>query len=142
MQVIEIEREDNDFFCPVTGLPVFDQSGEPAAPTVRGLWVNEIVDEPFIWDEKLQQHWDEYLASLDEDEDVIDMPEFLAKVEAPGWVAFEITVFGFACGPVWSTSWTVLDLGYHKDEVDDEFGSSVEASGVSGAAEPSSASAE
>jgi len=25
-------------------------------------------------------------------------------------VAFEITTKGMACGPVWSTNWTVLDL--------------------------------
>ncbi len=131
MQVIEIEREDNDFFCPVTGLPVFDNRGKPAAPTVRGLWVGEVVDEPFIWDEDLQRCWDEYLASLDEDEDGIDIQEFLARVEAPGWVAFQISVYGFACGPVWSTSWTVLDLAYHKTEGEDEV---VEATGTSAAA--------
>ena len=26
------------------------------------------------------------------------------------WVAFEVTSCGFACGPVSSTTWTVLDL--------------------------------
>jgi hypothetical protein len=35
---------------------------------------------------------------------------FLRSVERPNWVAFEITTCGMACGPAWSTAWTVLDL--------------------------------
>jgi hypothetical protein len=35
---------------------------------------------------------------------------FLQSLDPPNWVAFEITTCGMACGPVWSTAWTVLDL--------------------------------
>ena len=42
--------------------------------------------------------------------DDLDVAAFLESVEQPGWVAFEITTCGMACGPVWETTWTVLDL--------------------------------
>ena len=117
MQIIKIERNSHDIFCPITGLPVADQMGEPVAPTARGIWVGEVMDQPFIWDEELQRCWDEYLDErfAEDDEEPIDAGAFLASLDAPGWVAFEITVCGFACGPVWSTSWTVLDLTDHSD---------------------------
>ena len=38
------------------------------------------------------------------------MVGFLQSLDRPNWVAFEITTCGMACGPVWSTAWTVLDL--------------------------------
>jgi len=40
----------------------------------------------------------------------LDVAAFLESVEQPGWVSFEITTCGMACGPVWETTWTVLDL--------------------------------
>jgi hypothetical protein len=39
-------------------------------------------------------------------------------IEAMG-VAFEITTFAMACGPLWSTTWTVLDLGEASNQADD-----------------------
>ena len=40
-----------------------------------------------------------------------DVVAFLQGLQRPNWVAFEVSSFGMACGPVWSTTWTVLDLG-------------------------------
>lgn len=39
MQLIQLERDDWNFFCPATGEPVFKETGEPNAATVRGVLV-------------------------------------------------------------------------------------------------------
>jgi hypothetical protein len=92
MQLIQLERNDWNFFCPSTGQPVFKDTGEPNASTVRGFWCHEVPDEPELLCEELQ------------------VVAFLKSVDQPAWVAFEITSCGMACGPVCSTTWTVLDL--------------------------------
>ena len=46
MQLIQLERDDWNFFCPATGEPVFKETGEPNASTVRGFWCHEVPDEP------------------------------------------------------------------------------------------------
>ena len=118
MKVIEFERHDHDFFCPVTGRPVYDQGGSPNTPAFRGLWINEILDEPVITDPELKRRWEEYVDSLDEDEDFVEMDEFLRSIDRPGWVAFEIITSGFACGPVSETTWTVLDLQHGSESLE------------------------
>lgn len=115
MQVIAYERNDRDFFCPVTGQPVYNEEGEPVAPTFRAFWHAEVMDEPIIRDPDLQKAWDAYLAKVQAEDDLIDMQEFFGSMERKGWVAFEITTSGFACGPVWETVWTVLDLEWEDE---------------------------
>ena len=51
MQLIQLERDDWNFFCPATGEPVFKETGEPNASTVRGFWCHEVPDEPeLLWE--------------------------------------------------------------------------------------------
>ena len=59
---------------------------------------------------KLQSAWDAYAIRIDEADGDLDVAAFLTEVDMPGWVAFEVNSFGMACGPVWETTWTVLDL--------------------------------
>jgi len=110
MQLIQLERDNWNFFCPATGQPVFKDSGEPNATTVRGFWCHEVPDEPELLSEKLQPQWAAHVAIQDAADESVDVVAFLKSVEQPNWVAFEITTCGFAWGPVSSTTWTVLDL--------------------------------
>jgi len=36
MQIIQLELDDWNFFCPLTGQRVFHDDGQPNAPTFRG----------------------------------------------------------------------------------------------------------
>ena len=110
MQLIQLERDDWNFFCPATGEPVFKETGEPNASTVRGFWCHEVPDEPELLCDELQPQWAAHVAIQDALDDGVDVVAFLKSVDKPGWVAFEVTSCGFACGPVSSTTWTVLDL--------------------------------
>ncbi|MCP9905518.1 hypothetical protein KBY72_07260 [Cyanobium sp. BA5m-21] len=49
MQLIQLERDDWNFFCPATGEPVFKETGEPNASTVRGFWCHEVQRRPMEW---------------------------------------------------------------------------------------------
>ena len=118
MQIVRYERWDRRFFCPVTGQPVFNDDGEVVAPTFRGLWIAEVIDEPTIAMPELEVAWSDYVARVDasDDEDGLDANAFLGSVESDSLVAFCVTSCGMACGPVSETMWVVLDVAMEIDE--------------------------
>ncbi len=110
MQLIQLERGEWNFFCPVTGQSVFNDIGEPNATTIKGTWNDDVSDEPQILCEELKTQWDSYAAGQEEADDDVDVAAFLKSLDKSHWVAFEIISIGNACGPISSTIWTVLDL--------------------------------
>ena len=110
MQLLHLEHGHWNFFCPVTGKAVYAEEGGIQAETFRGGWHQEVLSEPLNLAPELQSAWDAYVNQVDADEADLDVAAFLEGVEQPGWVAFEIVSSGMACGPVWETTWTVLDL--------------------------------
>jgi hypothetical protein len=110
MQLIHLERDHWNFFCPATGEPVFKETGEPNASTVRGVWCHEVPEEPDLLCDELTAQWAAHGAIQDAADEGVDVVAFLRSVNRVGWVAFDITSCGMACGPVCSTTWTVLDL--------------------------------
>lgn len=107
MQIIHYTRSDLRQYCPTTGQALLDGL-DPSAPTVRGVWFEEVVDEPCIPDAELQSAWDKYVADREEaGEEFLDADEFLGKFEHKGWVVFALTNDESdieACG------WVVVDL--------------------------------
>jgi hypothetical protein len=110
MQIIELERDEWNFFCPVTGRQVFTEDGEPNSPALRGNWCHELPEEPMHLAEELKPLWQKHLDAQATQDEGAEVVGFLQSVELPNWVAIEITTCGMACGPVWETTWTVLDL--------------------------------
>jgi hypothetical protein len=110
MQLIRLEHGHWNFFCPVTGKEVYKEEGGINAETFRGGWHHEVPDEPVDLAPQLQDAWAAYTAKVEAEDENYDVAGFLSSVEQPGWVAFEITTSGMACGPVSETTWTVLDL--------------------------------
>lgn len=110
MQLIQLEKDDWNFFCPASGKQVFTDDGEPNTAALRGMWCGEVPDLPMHLAAEIEPLWQAYLESNEVEEEGIDVVAFLVSVDQPNWVAFEITTKGMACGPVWSTNWTVLDL--------------------------------
>jgi len=110
MQIIRLEHGDWNFYCPVTGKPVYGEQSGVTCDTFRGGWHHEVPSEPMNLAPQLEEAWKAYVDKIDLDEDSLDVATFLDNVDIPGWVAFEVHSFGMACGPVWETTWTVLDL--------------------------------
>ena len=110
MQLIQLEHGHWNFFCPVTGKEVYKPEGGVNAETFRVGWHQEVPNEPMYLAQELQEPWQTYLAKVEAEDTHLDVAAFLTSVEQPGWVAFEVNSHGVACGPVWETTWTVLDL--------------------------------
>ena len=110
MQLIRLEHGHWNFFCPVTGAAMYSENGDITAETFRGSWHHEVPSEPLNLAPELVGPWDSYLEKVDVEDEHIDVTAFLESVDQPGWVAFELNSCGMACGPVWETTWTVLDL--------------------------------
>jgi hypothetical protein len=118
MQLIQLERSDGNFFCPATGRPVYGEDGEPNTPAFRGSWCDDLPEDPLHLTEDLSLLWEAYLEAQEAISAPVDLVAFLRSVDQPNWVTFEISISGMACGPVWSTTWTVLDLTGQSSEAE------------------------
>jgi len=58
MQIIEMERDDWNFFCPATGRPIFTDNDEPNTSALRGSWCHEV---PMHLAEELKPLWQQHL---------------------------------------------------------------------------------
>lgn len=109
MQIIRYTRNDLRAFCPVTGLPLLNGLS-PAAPTVRGSWVDEAMDEPEIVDATLKAAWLDFLDTVkqaEEEGEDIELESFFERFDHPGWVVFELTNTE---SDTPSRGWVVVDL--------------------------------
>ena len=121
MQILDLELDHFNLYCPATGEVILEDC-EPInedALALKGYWIDEVISEPFIKDEALQQAWDAFVEKYEEEND--DFPDyeeieaFLVNYPELNWVIYKITTHGMACGPVWSTVWHVVDMNVVKE---------------------------
>ena len=82
MQIIQLEVDHDNFFCPVTGQRITGSQSYEASPAQLGMWVDLVIDEPEINSPELDAKWQHYVEQLAED-DFIVMAEFLQTID-PG----------------------------------------------------------
>ena len=118
MQIITLELDNFAFFCPVTGEQIIGDEVpfNEDAKSLLGFWHTEIIEEPIIKDSKLAKAWESFLAKFyEDDEDAFlttdEVEDFLQNYEFDNAVVFCRIIKGFACGPVYDVSYTVLNLG-------------------------------
>ena len=113
MQLVQLDLQHNNFFCPVTGHHIVSSEHYEPSPALVGMWHFEVLEEPCFFNDELEKAWDSYWNDLDED-DLPDVPEFLEKIkdDYPNWVCFEITTRGMACGPTCEVVWYVINMDY------------------------------
>jgi hypothetical protein len=125
MQIVRMEGKDFTLYCPRTGVQVYDADGGILAPSFRGYWHIESIEQPEIHDPELQRYWEDYCRTLrplrqriarriqvptTELELPVDMDDFLQGIPHLGWLAVEFTLTGIRWGSGVQTIWTVLDL--------------------------------
>lgn len=135
MQIVHLRLPHSNFFCPVTGQQITGEGLYEPSPALMGVWHCELIDEPEIFDPLLEGEWEGYCAGIGSggDEDVeeaveedfdedgeLDVEAFLSRIENENWVCFAITTTEFACGPVDSTMWFVMDMNYDLEEGEEE----------------------
>ena len=110
MQIIELDLSHSNFFCPVTGIQLFSEDSQSSSPALMAVWVQEVANEPDIYNSALEQKWEDWVAANEEEEDFCwDVSEFLATVNEPNWVAFQITIGGSMMP---ETATILIDMDY------------------------------
>ncbi|MBE9549434.1 MAG: hypothetical protein IMF09_08535 [Proteobacteria bacterium] len=108
MQIVKLQLDHLNFYCPVTGRLIYSNEGwEDDSPALKGYWVNLSPEVPYYITPEMTEPWKTYLASIHED-DTPDAAEFLAAIEEPNWIAFECSFAGITG----DTGWIVIDMNY------------------------------
>jgi hypothetical protein len=115
MQLLNLELEHLNLFCPATGEEILSpEDVNESAKSLKAYWVDEVMYEPFIKDEALEQAWKVFIEKYEEEHDDLpdsgEIEDFLVNYPEPNWVIYKITTCGMACGPVWSTVWNIIDM--------------------------------
>ena len=117
MQIVRLDLDHDNFFCPATGKPVFDEGGV-ASPAVDFVYIYEVGEIDYASAEA-EAAWEGMKPAPDEDEDDFEDERFERFVETydrPNVVCFEITTHGLACCPVSSTVAIGIDMNYDIDD--------------------------
>lgn len=68
MQIIDLDLEHWNFYCPATGHKIqADGEGTHFPPSLKGLWIGEIPDSPEIKDPGLQRAWNQFISNFDQE---------------------------------------------------------------------------
>lgn len=115
MQLLNLELDHFNLYCPSTGEKILSpEDVNENAKSLKAYWVDEVMYEPFIKDEALEQAWKVFIEKYEEEHDEFpdyeEIETFLVNYPEPNWVIYKITNHGIACGPVWSTVWQIIDM--------------------------------
>ena len=93
-------------YCPSTNEIIFAPGYEEIrtnADAFIAYWHGDVLADPYITDSKLEADWKEYYEKRTELSgiDLWELVEkFLKDYNNPGWIVYECTFYGIACGPV------------------------------------------
>lgn len=116
MQIIKLDLSHHNFFCPVTGQRITSYNSYQPSPALAAMWHSEIVDMPEIYNAKLEKAWEKYSEKVEQDNDYLEVADFIVSNSIDNLICFEFTTHGMACGPVSSTVWYVIDMDYEADD--------------------------
>jgi len=114
MQIVELDLDHFEFYCPVTGIKMMGDAEEfVASPATVFCFVDEVRDFECVTDDFRQAY-----ESASADEDLLSEEVFqsLAGYGDRNLVCFTITTRGMACGPISSTVRVGINMNYTADE--------------------------
>ena len=110
MQILELELSNLDFYCPFTGefICTEEKGYNEDAKSLIGYWVNEIRDQPFIKDKELQDKWDVFVETYENENDCFpdseEIDDFFKSYDSE-WIVFKICTYGM----LGDIAWFILD---------------------------------
>lgn len=124
MQIVRLELDHFNFYCPVTGevITCEDEPLNEDATSFLGCWTQEPLYEPIIKDRDLEHAWRNYVSSAlerkeidsEQDIDYLFVESFFETIDKLNSIVFELTVGGMTPhGSNFFTSYLVLNLGVH-----------------------------
>lgn len=112
MQVVSATVESMDFYCPVSGERVISEEfGYAPSKATKGFWFNEDPFRPSILDDGLLVAWNEWLTSVDQDDELVGAIDLLEDHAAENWAVFGLHTRGMPG----DTVWVVIDLAGHDE---------------------------
>ena len=119
MQLVKLDLNHDNFFCPVTGQTILRaEEAFRASPATVFCYVDEVSDFETISDEAKANF--EKL-EIDEDEDSTEeiFEKFASTYSDNNVVCFIITTSGMSCGPASSTVRIGIQMNYDLDKNND-----------------------
>lgn len=117
MQLIKLQLDHDNLFCPVSGKQVTSTEHYEASPALVGMWVDGAIEDPEIHCDRLEAAWDAHREK--DDDGYVEVAEFLRSFDRDDYVCFEITTEGMSCGPMTSTAWFVFNMNYQEFDFGD-----------------------
>lgn len=102
MQITNLSLSNLNLYSPSTGEVIcHEETGyHHGAKTLMGYWIYEVVDQPFIKDDRLKEAWEKFVARFEEENDdfpaEVEIDDFFVKYEQQSWFVFKIQTFGMA----------------------------------------------
>lgn len=119
MQLVKLDLNHDNFFCPVTGQVILNgEEAFHASPATIFCYVDEVSDFETI-SEEAKSIFEKLV--IDEDEDSADeiFEKFASTYADNNIVCFVITTSGMACGPVSSTVRVGIQMNYNMGKNND-----------------------
>jgi hypothetical protein len=117
MQIVELELDHFNFFCPATGEQILSPTDcNEEAASLMGYWIDEMIYEPCLKDELLKKDFAAFMNYHEEQDEGFwlgfeELEQFFTEFDAPNWVVFKLTTRGMGCGgPMCSTVYFVIDM--------------------------------
>lgn len=107
MEIYRLDSSNYKMLNPTSGEVIVDEECADNATSLIAYWFDDSIDNPVINNETLKTAWDAFVGNQDDGNFLYweDLIEFLETYDSPGWIGYEITSSGIACGPV---SYTVV----------------------------------
>jgi hypothetical protein len=116
MQLLDLKLTHLNLYCPVTGEPISVENDNvyDNARSLIGYWIDEILHEPFIKDDSLQQAWNTFLENFETENNDLpgydEIETFLIAYPKPNWVLYKISTVDEENGPICGTTWFIVDM--------------------------------
>ena len=115
MQLLNLELDHFNLFCPATGIQVLSEDYcNEDAPSTMGYWLDEFLTEPTISNEKLKEAWDVFYSNYkkkhQKQPNLQAIESFLVIYPEPNWVIFKIKNQSISGGSIFDTVYHVLDM--------------------------------
>ena len=115
MQLLNLELDHFNLFCPATGIQVLSEDYcNEDAPSTMGYWLDEFLSEPTITNEKLQLAWDIFyfnykkLHQKEPNKEAIE--SFFIQYPEPNWVIFKIKNTNMSGGSIFDTTYHIVNM--------------------------------
>jgi hypothetical protein len=111
-------------FNTITNEIIIEGECDDDAESLIAYWLGDLFEEPLIKDETFKAEWEAYVTEYEKENNCqpgfAELESFIERYDSTSWIAYEITSYGMACGPVTSTVLLVVNKDVIVEEVEDE----------------------